>query len=70
MAVSNRSERPDGRHIGTCPNGHSFVGVRCPICLSWPERFIEYRLGDCVSCGAFCGAQAYCCDAPDPIVFE
>lgn len=51
-----------------CANGHYFLEIdRCPFCGDQPSRVVEYRSGDCISCGQLCPEFAYGCDHPRPL---
>jgi hypothetical protein len=56
--------------IWKCGNGHYFLqraAEKCPRCGERVVDRYDYREGDCISCGALCGGQAYCCDQPRPV---
>ncbi len=53
--------------IEVCPLGHHFLGKTCDVCGGPTMHSYPRREGDCIACGAFCGAQAYCCNSPSPI---
>jgi LITAF-like zinc ribbon domain len=60
------------RFIAKCFNGHYFVYIadRCPFCDATVETTVEYRDGDCVSCGALCPVFALSCNSPSLITWD
>ena len=58
-------------NIKKCAKMHFWIkGEKCPFCGGVCVEQVEYRSGDCISCGQLCPESGYCCTDPAPLFEE